>query len=172
MQPLNSYRIPKSFLLLGLFLVSPFGIFAQNDNHMASVVLSDYERADLKKVIVILEEADGITFTELIEPVVYFIYDTEANRVAAMEQLYHRTFGVSGKNGRPLTYPLLPDNPTSQEQQDYNEQKASWIEANPAEYEAMQQLQEPTVISQEDFDNLPENKQQYILDHPDQFIVE
>lgn len=172
MQRLNSYLLPGSILLLGFFLICSFHVCAQNDNQITCVVLSDYERADLKTVIAILEESDGITFTEIKEPAVCFHYQSEAQRISAMEQLYHRTFSVSSKNGLPLSFPLLPENPTPQQQQDFNEQKAAWIEANPDQYETAQQPQEPVMISQEEFDSLPEDKQQYILDNPDQYIIE
>lgn len=167
-----SYMFSEGMMLLVFFLVSSFCLSAQNDNQVSCVILSEHERADLKKVVDILNEVDGITFKELNESTICFYYESEAQRSSAMEQLNFRGFEVSGKNNLPITFPLLNENPSPQQQEDFNEQKAAWIEANPDQYEVMQQNEEPQIISQDEFDQFSSEKQQHILNNPQLYIIE
>lgn len=123
-------------------------------------------------MITILNESEGIEFLNLHQDFIYFSYDSEANRLAAMTQLYNRSYTVKQKNGLPLDFPTMPHNPSAEDKAAYKQQKAEWVEANPQRYEQSQQHTGTIVISQEEFDQLPAIKQQFILNHPDTYIIE
>lgn len=67
------------------------------------------------------------------------------------------------------------DNPTPpadvlNDPQKYKAWKEQWIKEHPEAYEKTTPNAKK-VISQSEFDNMPANKQQYILDNPDKYIV-
>lgn len=156
--------------LILLLLTSTVG--AQDPLPRTTIVLSSHSPADFKQTVLELSEAPGIDVIYRQDPVIRFTYASEEDRVAAMLELYNRSFNVSTKSGTPIDYPLLPANPTQEERDDFEQQKADWIEANPQRYEEMQHPNEITVIPQEEFDLMPADKQQYILDHPEQYNIE
>ncbi|TVR40062.1 MAG: hypothetical protein EA392_04510 [Cryomorphaceae bacterium] len=144
-------------------------MWGQNEesNQTAVEVISS-NRDDVKKVIIVLEEAEGITVTGIVSKNwIHFTYETEAQRKEAMNQLLLRGVTVNQKGGMPLGYPL----PVSNEDQ-YSQQKSEWIEENQELYQQMQQPGEPNSITQDEFDTLPEEKQQWILEHPDHIVIE
>jgi hypothetical protein len=158
---------------ISFFLVLPALILAavvnplngQNPEHIAGIVLSGHNETDFKNVVAWLYESDGISQIQHRDPVIRFRYDTEENRLAAMEKLLHRSFSVSSKNGIPPDFPANPDHP------DYDAQKSLWIENNAQRYDELNQQTSVITISQQEFDLLTPQKQQFILDRPDQYQI-
>lgn len=151
-----------------LLALSP-ALTGQNEGvNQTGIEVVSPNRDDLKKVIIVLEEAEGITVTKIAsQNWVYFTYETEAQRIEAMEQLRLRGITVKQKGAMSLGFPL----PSANEDQ-YSQQKSEWIEQNPEQYLQMQQPDEPNPITQDEFDALPQEKQQWILEHPEHIFIE
>jgi hypothetical protein len=144
---------------------------AQEKPLTAGIVLSDHEKKDLKEVIIILNESEGIEFLNLHQNFIYFSYDTESNRLAAMTQLFNRSYTVKQDNGLPLDFPIMPNSESEEEINAYAQQKSEWIEANPQRYQTAQEQTGTIAISQQEFELLPPDKQEHILSHPDVYII-
>lgn len=157
--------------ILVIILLSS-SVVAQDPLPQTSIVLSMHTSTNFKQTVFDLNEAPGIDVIYRHDPVIRFTYASEEDRVAAMLDLYSRSFNVSTKSGVPIDYPLLPANPSQEDIDAFEQQKTDWIEANPQRYEEIQQPEGIIVISQEEFDQMPLEKQQYILDHPELYIIE
>lgn len=158
-----------------IILVSLAGIvssLAQTKPSETGILLENHGPGDLKQLIFSLNEFEGIQVVRHAENAIYFTFASEETRLTAMQSLLNRSFQITQLNGLPIDFPLLPNGANDAAQSDYSENKSAWIEANPQRYEQAQQHNGTIVISQEEFDQLPPNKQQYILDHPDTYIVE
>ena len=162
-----------------LFLTFSFTavvLFAQGPLPKAAIVLNGHTPVEYKEAVGTLHNADGVEVVRHQDPVIAFEYTSEETRIAAMQLLYTRDFSITTKSGAPVDFPLLAPYATPEQEEAYDQQKSEWIENNPDRYEemreTMQQNQGVTVIPQEEFDEMPEEKQQHILDHPDLFTVE
>lgn len=155
-----------------IFLLMAGTLLAQNPLPRMSIVLNSHTPTDFKQTVYDLNEAEGIKVIYRQDPVIRFTYESENDRVAAMQELYNRSFHVSTKSGVPIDYPMLQTNPTQDDIDAFEQQKAEWIEANPQRYEEMQQSDGIIVISQEEFDQMSPEKQQNILDNPELYTIE
>lgn len=155
-----------------LLLLTVFWVSAQEPLPQANIILSEHTSTHFKQTVFDLNEAPGIEVIYRHDPVIRFTYASEEDRVAAMLDLYNRSFNVSTKSGVPIDFPMMPANPSQEDIDAFEQQKADWVEANPQRYEEMQQPNGIIVISQEEFDQMSDEKQQHILDHPELYTIE
>lgn len=150
--------------------------FAQDPLPRASIILNGHTPAEFKEAVGALNSEAGIEVLRHQNPVIRFQYASEETRINAMQLLYSRDYNITTKSGLPVDFPMLAPNATEDEQAAFEQQKADWIENNPERYEEMlenmQQNNGITVISQEEFDQMPEDKKQHILTHPELYSVE
>lgn len=162
-------------IVLFVFVIcnlTSLSVLAQAPANRMTVSLNGHTPAQFKLAVRDLREAEGVNVLYNHDPVIRFAYASEDKRVAAMQLLYSRTYSVTTKDGMPADYPILPSTASAEEISAYNDQKLEWMENHPEWYESMQQSGEITVIPQEEFDQMPPQKQQVILDNPDLYSVE
>jgi hypothetical protein len=163
---MNNQPSRLTFALIALiWALSGNALFGQNALNSTAIVLSGHTQTDFKYAVAWLAESEGISDVQHNDPVIRFRYDEEANRLAAVEKLMHRSFTVSTKSGIPPDFPANPDHP------DYEALKISWISDNSARYSELNQQTAVISISQDEFDLLTPEKQQFILERPEQYQI-
>ncbi len=78
----------------------------------------------------------------------------------ALREKEKAAFPVFVKTGNP-----------ERDNENYKKAKEAWIQANPEEYKKMNSSNTPIVISKEEFDKFPIEKQNEISGHPEKYII-
>ena len=78
----------------------------------------------------------------------------------ALREKENAEFPVFVKTGNP-----------ERDNENYKKAKEAWIQANPEEYKKMNSSNTPIVISKEEFEKFPIEKQNEITGHPEKYII-
>jgi len=171
--------IKFSGFILTVFFLYVSSLCAQQ-NLSGIIYLENADVVAFKNVVLLLKNAEGIDQVthrqakdEDTKALIYFTYQHESARNSAMQELYSSGYQpfVAGTN-IPADFPQMMNNGSKEDRVSYAAAKSLWIANNPGRYAQMNESTGITVISQEEFDQMPENKQEHILGNPDLYIVE
>jgi hypothetical protein len=148
-------------------------------NGAGAIQLHDVSEIEFKEAALMLRNQAGIenvipriAKNPDIKAILYFSYTSENSRITAMQALMTAGYQpvIAGTN-IPADFPQPGSATSKAERIHFAEAKANWIANNPDLYE---QMQAPvvTVISQAEFDSMPQAKQQHVLDNPDLYTIE
>jgi len=169
--------------LTGLFVVlSTLCIFtAVAQQNLSSVIyLANADIVAFKNAVFMIKSTEGIDQVthrqskDANSPaLIYFTFQNENARVSAMQQIYNSGYQpfLAGTNV-PADFPQLMNDSSKTDRISFAEAKALWIDNNPERYAEMNESSTVTIISQQEFDELPENKQEHILEHPELYTIE
>jgi hypothetical protein len=166
-------------LFLALYVLCPGILFAQQ-NLSCSIYLQNADIATFKSVVMMLKSTEGIDQVvnhqakdENSQALIFFTYQHEDARISAMQEIYNMGYQpfVAGTNV-PADFPQMMNDSSKADRISFAAAKALWIENNPDRYAEMNQQTEVIVISQEEFIQMPENKQEYILGNPDLYQIQ
>lgn len=156
-------------LLIGL----PSVLWGQQSTN---IIVETQGDGHFKQAVFLLADAEGISNLKRKNPYISFSFSSEEARLAAMATLQSNSIVIKREDGFPVDFPVLSSRPTQEELNTYAEQKQNWVANNPLRYQEMiqgaQQNAPIIVITVEEFNSLPIEKQQYILDHPNRYTIE
>jgi hypothetical protein len=170
-------KLPSLFLALSVLLTS--ALFAQQ-NLSSVFYLENADEVAFKNVVFMLKSTEGIDQVvhrqakdENSKALIYCTYQHENARISAMQEIYNMGYQpvVAGTNV-PADFPQMMNDGTKADRISFAAAKALWIENNPERYAEMNVQSEVIVISQEEFDQMPDSKQEYILENPDLYQIQ
>lgn len=154
---------------------------ASAQQNLSSVIyLENADVVAFKTVVLMLKSAEGIDQVihrqakdENNKALIYFTFQNENARVSAMQQIYTSGYQpfLAGTNV-PADFPQLLNESSKADRLNFAEAKVNWIANNPDRYALMNESSTITIISQQEFDEMPEDKQEHILDHPELYTIE
>jgi len=170
-------KLPSILLVLSVLLTGT--LFAQQ-NLSSVIYLENADEVAFKNVVLLLKNTEGIDQVvhrqakdENSQALIYCTYQHENARISAMQEIYNMGYQpvVAGTNV-PADFPQMMNDGTKADRISFAAAKALWIENNPERYAEMNQQTEVIVISQEEFDQMPNSKQEYILENPDLYQIQ
>jgi len=170
-------KLPSLLLVLSVLLT---GTLCAQQNLSSGIYLENADEVAFKTVVFMLKSTEGIDQVvhrqakdENSQALIFFTYQHEHARISAMQEIYSMGYQplVAGTN-MPADFPQMMNDGTKADRISFAAAKALWIENNPERYAEMNQQTEVIVISQEEFDQMPDSKQEYILENTDLYQIQ
>jgi hypothetical protein len=170
----------KFFSLLALLSLLIINNLKAQQHYSEGIYLLNSNETSFKNAITLLSDFDGIlrvTHQAAKNPesnaTIQFVYEHENNRFSAMQMLLSQGFLPYNANTHiPADFPRMMNNGTKEDKILFEAQKALWIQNHPERYHELNQQNGIHIISQSDFDQMPIEKQNHILNNPDLYQIE
>jgi hypothetical protein len=162
----------NQLILFSILLLTGIGVVAQSYPFQQRIVFDGTNTGKTKTVALKLAEAGGVEVMDITSDYLLLSFETQQHLLSALNLAAVNTDQLKLRNGMPLDFPMMPTNPTPAEIEEYTIQKNLWIENNSERYGILQQPTDLVIIPLEEFDSMPDHKQEHILSRPDLYTVQ